>query len=557
MAIMSPQEIKQLPATRSLLYATGLTNEDLNKPFIGIFHSQNMITPGHMTLDRLANYIAQGVREAGGTPVICSAGVGVCDGIAMGHPGMKYSLPTRELNEQSIEAMVKAHGIFEGIVPIAACDKNIPGYLMAIAKLNMPSAVVTPGPMWPGKHRGKNTDIVDSFGARGKLDNGQMSRKEYEELISTCSPGAGSCAGLFTANSMACLTEMIGLSLPGMAATPAVEQYDQKRIHRKKRELAIETGRVIVDLVKKGIKSGDILTPAAIMNALIGDVSITASTNTDLHLKEIAKRAGFPLSEDILNEVSNRTPNQLRLSPAAKCWMTDFYQAGGMPAMMYELRDRLNLEARTIEGTVGQRIMQARNRNPDIIRPADKAYSPTGGIAIYKGNLFPDGAIIKIGGVDSSIPKVSEYSARVFESEEEATASINSGKIKEGDAIIIRNEGPAGGPGMREMLYPTSAISSIKTESGATMDTKVALLTDGRFSGGTKGLCFGHVSPEAYKGGPIAYVQDGDRIKIDMNKKKVDLLVSDNEMAKRKSEHKPVQNPAPEGILSDYRKKVS
>lgn len=546
MAEMSPKEIKNLPATRALLYAGGLKTEDLEKPFVGILYSQNDVCPGHFRLDDIANIVARKVTQNGGVPFKMGAGVGVCDGIAMGHDGMKYSLPSREINANSVEDMVRAHGIFEGIVLLGACDKNLPGYLMAAARLDLPTAFITPGPMMAGKHEGKRMDVVTAFAARGQLDNEVITPEEYENIVGNCCPGAGSCAGLFTANSMACVTEALGMSLPGMAATPAL-QGDY--IHPDKHILAEKTAATIMDLISNGVSARDIMTEEAFVNAFIMDMAVGASTNTVLHVPEIALEMGYEFDLDRLNEISQNTPNILKLSPAAPCWMEDFYAAGGVPAVMKELSHLMNLKVLTIDGTLESRLEKAENKNAEVIRTVETAYAPTGGLAIYRGNLAPEGAVIKESAIGPGVPEVFEGYARLFDSEEAATEYIRDGKLEKGDVVVIRNEGPKGGPGMREMLYPTSAVSGIG------MDEHVALITDGRFSGGTKGLCFGHAAPEAYVGGPLAYLEDGDKIVIDRKARTINHCLSAKELAQRQAEWSPVECAIPpRGVLVDYKK---
>lgn len=548
---MDTSEVKNLPASRALLYAQELKKEDIDKPFIGIIYSQNNVCPGHYHLDKLADYIAQGVREAGGTPVKMNAGVGVCDGIAMGHDGMKYSLPSRELNADCVEDMVRSHGIFDGIALIPACDKNNPGYLMAAARLNLPTICVTAGPMKPGKYKGRRIDVIDTFAARGQYANKKMTEEEYEGIVANACPGAGSCAGLFTANSMACVTEALGLSLSGCATAHALGE--------KKKKIAIESGKRAVGLVREKVYAKDIMTKEAFENALAVDMAIGASTNTVLHIPAIAKEAGYEFNLDTINAISKMTPNLVRLSPAkagdVKYGMDDFDRAGGVPVVMEELLSAgLLCDAKTVGGRLSYVLKGVKNRNKKVIRTIDNPYSETGGIAVLKGTLAPKGAIIKESGIDPSVPRKFRGKAVVFESEEEATEYINSGNVQADSVLVIRYEGRAGGPGMREMLYPTSAIVGIGK------DKEVALITDGRFSGGTSGMCIGHVEPEARLGGAIAFVYNGDEIEIDLTSRRLDLLVDEKEMIKRRNEKsldiKSKEKQVPPGILQKYMKHI-
>jgi len=545
---MKPSEIKKLPASRALLYATGLDKAQIDNPLIAIVYSQNYICPGHLHLDELADYVAKGVTEAGGTPVKMNVGVGVCDGIAMGHDGMKYSLLSRELNADCVETMIRSHSVFDGAVFIPACDKNNPGYLMAVARLNLPSICVTAGPMKPGYSKDKKLDVIDSFAARAQYATGKITEEEYEDIVRNACPGPGSCAGLFTANSMACVTEALGLSLPGCATAHATDD--------KKKEIAERSGKRIIGIVEEGLLARDIMTREAFENAFAVDMAIGASTNTVLHIPAIAKEAGYKFDLDRINEISQKTPNLVRLSPAKvgniKYEMEDFDRAGGVPAVIKELfSERLIYDTETVAGRLSDLLQHVKILDNDIIRPIDNPYSKTGGIAVLKGSLAPNGCVIKESGIDPSVPKIFEGSAKVFESEEEATAYINANKAKRGQVLIIRYEGPAGGPGMREMLYPTSAIS------GTGLDKDVALITDGRFSGGTSGICIGHVEPEAYKGGPLALVEDGDRIRIDLVNRKLDLLVRQQELNKRKNTWKRIEKEVTTGsVLENYRKRI-
>ncbi len=525
---MEPSDVKKLPAASALLHADGYTREQIERPMVGIVYSQNDICPGHLKLDELASYVARGVSEAGGTPVKMNAGVGVCDGIAMGHNGMKYSLPTRELNADAVEAMVRAHPVFDGLVLIGACDKNIPGYLMASARLDMPTVFVTPGPMNPGNYNGKVLDVVSTFAADAQYALGKMGTEEYDGTIENACPGHGSCAGFFTANTMQCLTEAMGMSLPGMATAHATDS--------KKYRLAAESGRAVMKLIEQGITARDILTRDAFYNAFVVDMAMGGSTNTVLHIPAIAKEAGYDISLLEIDAIGKKTPTLVKISPASASpgiiyRMIDLDRAGGIPVVMkrlgYYLHDNL-----TVEGSVGNRLARTSDTNSEVIKSTDNPYSSTGGIAILYGSLAPKGAVVKESGIDRSVPKVSKWSARVFESEEEATAFIKSGKLEKGQVIAIRNEGPAGGPGMREMLYPTSAIT------GLNMGSSVAVVTDGRFSGGTSGPCIGHITPEAYNGGPIALLRDGDSVVVDLNGRELNVLVGKEELEQRRKDWK-------------------
>lgn len=534
---MKPTQVRELPAAKALLYAN--PRYQSGKPCVGIFYSQNDICPGHFHLDKLANYVARGVSEAGGIPYKITAGVGVCDGIAMGHDGMKYSLPSRELNADAVEDMVRAHA-FEGIVLIGACDKNIPGYLMAAARLNMPTTVVTAGPMLPGNYKGRRLDIVDCFAADAQHARNMMSDEDYGGIIKNTCPGPGSCAGMFTANTMQCLTEALGLAIPGMGTAHATS--------RKKYRLAEESGRVVMQLIKEGVTARDILTDDAFYNAFVVDMALGGSTNTVLHIPAIAKEAGYDFSLERINEISQGTPNIVKISPASQQYkMIDFERAGGIPVVIKRLADYLH-QARTVEGSMEEKIRNTKDRKSLVIRTLDNPYSSTGGISILWGNLAPEGAVIKESGIDPSVPRVFRGRARVFDSEEQATEYIKySGRLEGGDVLVIRYEGPAGGPGMREMLYPTSAIT------GLGMGSSVALITDGRFSGGTSGICAGHVAPEAYNKGPIALVENGDSVEIDLTKREINLLVDREELRRRESHWQRLENEVPEGILRRYR----
>jgi dihydroxy-acid dehydratase len=544
---MNTKEVKNLPAARACLYGVRLDKEQIDKPLVAIVYSKNESCPGHMHLDDLANYVKIGIAEAGGTGIRMNVGVGVCDGIAMGHGGMKYSLPSRELNRDAVVDMIKAHGIFDGVVYMGACDKNIPGYLMAAASLGMPGIFVTAGPMMPGNIDGKGADVITAFAADAQFALGKITQKEYDKILEESCPGIGSCAGLFTANSMACVTEALGLTLPGMATAHAIDN--------RKYRLATQSGRQIMKLIKDGITTKDILSEEAFYNALVVDMAIGASTNTVLHVPAIAKEAGYNFDLNKINEISRQTPNILRISPASEYRMDDFDKAGGVPVVMSRLwsSSLLNGKVKTVTGSLEERLRQVKdNGKSDVIKNMQMPYSSTGGIAVYRGNLAVEGSVIKESGIDLTVLKIFEGNARVFDDEADATAYIKAGKVKKGDVIVIRYEGPAGGPGMSEMLYPTSAIKGLK------MDKDVALITDGRFSGGTAGICIGHVEPEAYNGGTIALVEDEDKIRIDMNKSTIDLLVSEDILSQRKNNWKRVEKPVPKGgILESYRAKFS
>lgn len=541
-------EVKELPAVRACLHAVGLDKEDIEKPLIAVVNAFNEIVPGHVHLNKIAEYAKKGILEAGGVPIEFNV-IGVCDGIAMGHEGMKYSLPSRELIADSIEDMIRAHGIFEGILFIAGCDKNAPGELMAAARLNMPSIFITTGPMMPGEHAGKRIDIKEAFSARAKFAKGAISEEEYEDTVECACPGAGSCAGLFTANTMACLIEALGLSLPGCATAHAVDA--------KKLKIALETGRRILELVRQNVSAREIMNKTAFENTLALDMAIGGSTNTVLHLPAIAKEAGIEISLDEINKISMRTPNVVKISPSqadAKgtvYFMHDFERAGGVQSVLYELfRKKLVKDNLTVYGRLKDAIKLTSDRN--VIKAVEAPYGRSGGIAILKGTLAPEGSVIKESGVSGRVEDPFIGEAKVFDSEEEATEFIRTAKIKEKTAIVIRYEGMAGGPGMREMLYPTSALS------GLGLDEKVALVTDGRFSGATKGICIGHVAPEAYLGGPIALAENGDKIRISLKEKRVDLLVGEKKLKERKKKWKRVEKLVPKNsLLGRYRELYS
>lgn len=525
-------------AHRTLFSAMGYSAEDLKKPLVGIVNSFNEIIPGHIHLRTIAEAAKLGVASAGGTPIEFPA-IGVCDGIAMGHPGMKFSLASRELIADSIEAVATAHA-FDGLVLIPNCDKIVPGMLMAAARLNIPCIVVSGGPMLAGNHKGRVVDLSTTFEAAGKFVAGKMTEDELHDLEAHACPGCGSCSGLFTANSMNSLTEVLGMGLPGNGTVPAA--YIGARV-----ALAKKAGRTIMDLIEKDIKPRDILTKKAFENAITVDMGIGGSSNTVLHLTAIAHEAGISLPAQLFDEISAKTPYITKLSPAGTHHMQDLEEAGGISAVMHELskKNLIHLDALTVTGTIGDRIKDAQILRPDVIRTVDNPYRKTGGIAILKGNLCPDNAVVKESAVQEDM-LVYKGTAKCFNSEEEAIEAITGGKIKDGDVVVIRYEGPKGGPGMREMLNPTAVIAG--------MGLRVALITDGRFSGATRGACIGHVSPEAMAGGPIAYVEDGDIIDIDIPTRKLNVLISDDEMAKRKAAWVRPEPKVKTGYLSRYAK---
>ncbi len=505
---------------RSLYHALGLTKEEQSRPLIGIVSSFNEIVPGHINLDKIAEAVKLGVAMAGGTPIVFPA-ITVCDGIAMGHRGMKYSLVTRDLIADSTEAMVLAHG-FDGLVMIPNCDKNVPGLLMAAARLNIPTIFVSGGPMLAGRMHGKKTSLSSMFEAVGAFSAGKIDEAELTKWEENTCPTCGSCSGMYTANSMNCLTEVLGMGLQGNGTIPAV--YSQRI------ELAKHAGMKIMELVEKDIKPRDIMTDAAIKNALTADMAIGCSTNSMLHLPAIANECGVPFNLDMANEISEKTPNLCHLAPAGHTYMEDLNEAGGVYAVLKELTKLglLDTSVMTCTGkTLGENLEAAINRDETVVRTVDNPYSKTGGIAVLRGNLAEDGCVVKRSAVAEEM-LVHKGPAKVFDSEEDCIAAIYGGKIVSGDVVVIRYEGPSGGPGMREMLSPTSAIA------GMGLDKEVALITDGRFSGATRGASIGHVSPEAVRGGLIAYVQDGDIISINIPEYKIELLVSDEEIEKRK-----------------------
>ncbi len=528
---------------RSLFNALGMTKEERERPLIGIVTSYNEIVPGHMNLDKIAEAVKLGVAMAGGTPVLFPA-IAVCDGIAMGHIGMKYSLVTRDLIADSTECMAMAHG-FDGLVCIPNCDKNVPGLLMAAARVNIPTVFVSGGPMLAGHVKGRKRSLSSMFEAVGSVAAGSMTHEELTEYEEKVCPTCGSCSGMYTANSMNCLTEAIGMGLKGNGTIPAV--------YSERIRLAKHAGMKIVELVEKNIRPRDIMTPDAFRNALTVDMALGCSTNTMLHIPAIAKEAGVDLNLDMANELSAVTPNLCHLAPAGPTYMEDLNEAGGVYAVMNELskKNLLKLDCMTVNGvTIGECIKNCINRDPEVIRPVENPYSETGGIAVLKGNLAPDSGVVKRSAVAPEM-LVHEGPARVFDCEEDAIAAIKGGKIVAGDVVVIRYEGPKGGPGMREMLNPTSAIA------GMGLGSSVALITDGRFSGASRGASIGHVSPEAAVGGPIALVEEGDRIRVDIPANKLDVLVSDEVLAERRSKWVPREPKVTTGYLARYRELVT
>ncbi|MFA5182390.1 MAG: dihydroxy-acid dehydratase [Syntrophales bacterium] len=528
---------------RSLFKAMGYTDEEIKRPLIGVVNSANEIIPGHIHLGIIADDVKAGIRIAGGTPVEFPA-IGICDGIAMGHTGMKYSLASRELIADSVEAMVMAHP-FDALVMIPNCDKIIPGMLMAAMRLNIPTIFISGGPMLAGKLRGKTVDLISVFEGVGKVKAGKISQKELDAIEDCACPGCGSCSGMYTANSMNCVTEALGLGLPGNGTVLAVQAA--------RRRLAKEAGMKIMQLLKKDVKPRDIATLDAFKNAIAVDMALGCSTNTVLHIPAIAHEAGIKLELEIFNEISRKTPNLCKLSPAGAHHIEDLDAAGGIQAVMKRIASLgvINEKALTVSGkTVGENLKSATILDDDVIRTLKNPYTKEGGIAILKGNLAPDGCVVKQSAVAENM-LVNESKARVFDAEDDAIKAILGGKIKAGDIVVIRYEGPKGGPGMREMLGPTSAIA------GMGLDTTVALLTDGRFSGGTRGAAIGHISPEAAEGGPIALVREGDIIAIDIPKKKITLKVSPEELKKRKKALKPKAPSITTGYLARYAKLVT
>ena len=528
---------------RSLFNALGYTEEERKRPLIGIVCSYNEIVPGHMNLEKICDAVKMGVAMAGGTPIMFPA-IAVCDGIAMGHVGMKYSLVTRDLIADSTECMAMAHG-FDGLVMIPNCDKNVPGLLMAAARVNIPTIFVSGGPMLAGHVKGEKRSLSSMFEAVGSYAAGTMCMEDLCEFEEKACPTCGSCSGMYTANSMNCLTEALGMGLKGNGTIPAV--------YSERIRLAKHAGMKIMELVEKDIKPRDIMTEKAFMNALTVDMALGCSTNSMLHLPAIAHEAGVDLNLDIANELSAKTPNLCHLAPAGYTYMEDLNEAGGVYAVMNELtkKDLLYTDLMTVTGkTVGENISGCVNKNPEVIRPVENPYSETGGIAVLKGNLAPDSGVVKRSAVVEEM-MVHEGPARVFDCEEDAIEAIKGGKIVAGDVVVIRYEGPKGGPGMREMLNPTSAIA------GMGLGSSVALITDGRFSGASRGASIGHVSPEAAVGGPIALVEEGDIISINIPENKLDVKVSDEEMAARKAKWQPREPKVTTGYLARYRELVT
>ena len=532
----------QNAAHRSLYHALGLTAEEQQRPLIGIVSSYNEIVPGHMNLDKIVEAVKLGVAMAGGTPIVFPA-IAVCDGIAMGHEGMKYSLVTRDLIADSTEAMVKAHG-FDGLVMVPNCDKNVPGLLMAAARVNIPTIFVSGGPMLAGRVDGKKTSLSSMFEAEGAFAAGKIDANQLRICEERTCPTCGSCSGMYTANSMNCLTEVLGMGLRGNGTIPAV--------YSARIELAKHAGMQVMELVKKNIRPRDIMTAAAIRNALTADMALGCSTNSMLHLPAIANECGVEFNLDMANDLSAVTPNLCHLAPAGPTYMEDLNEAGGVYAVLKELckGNLLDLSVMTVTGkTLGENIAAAVNLDPQVIRPFENPYSPTGGIAVLRGNLAPEGSVVKRSAVEPKM-LVHEGPARVFDCEEDANAAINAGTIHPGEIVVIRYEGPKGGPGMREMLKGTSAIM------GMGLGSSVGLITDGRFSGATRGACVGHVSPEAASGGPIGIVRDGDIICIDIPGGKLELKISDEEFAARMAAFQPKKKELT-GYLKRYAALVS
>ena len=537
---------------RSLFYAAGFTDEELERPIVGIICAKNELIPGHIELDRISEAVKSGVRMAGGTPVEFPA-IGVCDGIAMGHEGMKYSLVTRELIADSVECVAKAHQ-FDALVMIPNCDKIVPGMLMAAARLDLPTVFVSGGPMMPGRlpgndasnpYSGKNLSLTDMFEAVGGLAVGKINEAQLKELESYACPGCGACSGMFTANSMNCLTEVLGLGLPGNGTIPAVTG---RRI-----QLAKHAGMAVMDLYKKGITARRMMTKESFANGLAADMALGCSSNTMLHLPAIAHEAGISIDLHEVNEISNRTPNLCHLAPAGHTFMCELDDAGGVQAVLAELakKNLIDTSAMTVTGkTIAENIKGVKNRNPEVLRPIENPFSDNGGIAILFGNLAPDGTVVKR---SACAPELMHHtgSARVFNDESEAMEAVQKSQIKAGDVVVIRYEGPKGGPGMREMLAVTAALA------GQGLDKQVALITDGRFSGATRGASLGHCSPEAAVGGPIALVEEGDKITLDINNYKITLEVSDDELARRKAAWKAPAPKVSTGYLARYAKLVS
>lgn len=534
--------IAQAPQ-RSLMRALGLTEEEMKKPLVGIVSSYNEIVPGHMNLDKITEAVKMGVAMAGGTPIVFPA-IAVCDGIAMGHIGMKYSLVTRDLIADSTECMAMAHQ-FDALVCIPNCDKNVPGLLMAAARVNVPTVFVSGGPMLAGHVKGEKRSLSSMFEAVGSYAAGTMTEEDVYDFECNACPTCGSCSGMYTANSMNCLTEVLGMGLKGNGTIPAV--------YSERLRLAKRAGMQVMELLKQNIRPRDIMTKEAFLNALTADMALGCSTNSMLHLPAIAHEAGVELNPEMANAISEKTPNLCHLAPAGYHYIEELNEAGGVYAVMNELNKLglLHTECMTATGkTVGENIKGCVNKNPEIIRPVENPYSKTGGIAVLKGNLAPDTAVVKRSAVVPEM-QVHEGPARVFDCEEDAIEAIRGGKIVAGDVVVIRYEGPKGGPGMREMLNPTSAIA------GMGLGSSVALITDGRFSGASRGASIGHVSPEAAEGGPIALVEEGDLIRINIPEHKLELAVSDEELARRKAAWTPREPKVTTGYLKRYAKMVS
>ena len=523
---------------RSLFNALGLTEEEMNRPLVGIVSSYNEIVPGHMNLDKIVQAVKMGVAMAGGTPIMFPA-IAVCDGIAMGHTGMKYSLVTRDLIADSTEAMAMAHQ-FDALVMVPNCDKNVPGLLMAAARVNVPTVFVSGGPMLAGHVKGQKRSLSSMFEAVGSYAAGTMTEEDVKEFEAKVCPTCGSCSGMYTANSMNCLTEVLGMGLQGNGTIPAV--------YSERIKLAKKAGMQVMEMLRRDIRPRDIMTKEAFLNALTVDMALGCSTNSMLHLPAIAHEAGVELDMELANEISAKTPNLCHLAPAGPTYIEDLNEAGGVYAVMNELNKKhlLNLDCMTVTGkTVGENIEKCYNKNPEVIRSVENPYSQTGGLAILKGNLAPDTGVVKRSAVAPEM-LVHEGPARVFDCEEDAIAAIKGGKIVAGDVVVIRYEGPKGGPGMREMLNPTSAIA------GMGLGSSVALITDGRFSGASRGASIGHVSPEAAVGGPIALVEEGDIIKINIPENSLNVDISDEEMAARRAKWQPRQPKVTTGYLARY-----
>lgn len=525
---------------RALLRADGLSDEDLEKPLIAVANSWNQVVPGHLHLRDLGEKVANGISEAGGTPLEFQT-IGMCDGIGMGTHGMRFSLPSREIIANSLEIMLEGQR-FDAVVALASCDKIVPGMVMALARVNIPSIMVTGGPMLPGLWNDQKLDVISVFEAVGELKSGKISKEEAKEIESHACPGAGSCAGLFTANTMACLIETLGMSLPGTASAHAVQ--------KKKGKIARRAGKQIIDILELGIRPRDIMTPEAFDNAIMVDMALGGSTNTVLHLPAIAREAGIELGLERFDQLGRDIPQITNLRPGGDHMMIDLENAGGIPAVLKRLEDDLNLNCTTVTGkSLRENIEGVKVQDDEVIRAKSDPFRETGGIAILRGNLAPGGSVVKYGAVDPEMRK-HEGPARIFESEEEAEKAILNSEIKTGDVVVIRYEGPKGGPGMREMLAPTSAIA------GMGLIESVGLITDGRFSGGTRGLAVGHVSPEAAMGGPIAAIKEGDTISIDIENRKLELSIDESELEKRLEDWQPPEPKFKGGYLEIYSQMV-